>query len=41
MVAGFILDLVGYTADHNLAGATIVKPSRGTCAFVRPVVGGS
>ncbi|GAB2460616.1 Eco57I restriction-modification methylase domain-containing protein [Xylanimonas ulmi] len=33
-----ILDLVGYTADRNLAATTLVEPSVGSGAFIGPVV---
>jgi len=37
-VVDFILDLVGYTADRNLAASTLIEPSCGTGAFLVPIV---
>ncbi|MEX2552861.1 MAG: N-6 DNA methylase, partial [Actinomycetota bacterium] len=37
-VVELILDLVGYTADRDLAGEVIVEPSCGTGAFLLPIV---
>src|SRR4051812_25183078 len=37
-VVDFILDLVGYTADRDLAAATLIEPSCGTGAFMVPIV---
>jgi hypothetical protein len=37
-VVDLILDLVGYTADRDLAGRRLVEPSCGTGAFLVPVV---
>src|ERR671918_737036 len=37
-VVDLILDLVGYTADRDLAAKRLVEPSCGTGAFLVPVV---
>lgn len=37
-VVEFILDLVGYTADLDLAGKIVVEPSCGSGAFLLPIV---
>lgn len=37
-VVEFILDLIGYTPDRDLAEMTIVEPSCGTGAFLGPIV---
>ena len=37
-VVELILDLVGYTSDHDLTGRLIVEPSCGTGAFLLPIV---
>lgn len=37
-VVDTILDLVGYTADANLAGLTIIEPAIGHGAFLLPIV---
>lgn len=37
-VVDLILDLVGYTPDHDLGGRVLVEPSCGTGAFLVPVV---
>lgn len=37
-VVDFILDLVGYTSDQDLALTTIVEPACGTGAFLGPIV---
>ena len=37
-VVDFILDLVGYTPDRDLASLTIVEPSCGSGAFVLPII---
>lgn len=37
-VVDTILDLVGYTPDQDLTGATLVEPSVGSGAFIGPIV---
>jgi hypothetical protein len=37
-VVDLILDLVGYTADRDLAGLVVVEPACGTGAFLGPLV---
>lgn len=37
-VVDLILDLVGYTADKDLASRTLIEPSCGTGAFLVPVI---
>lgn len=37
-VVDLILDLVGYTSDHDLAALTAVEPACGSGAFLRPMV---
>ena len=37
-VVDLILDLVGFTSDHDLGGRVLVEPSCGTGAFLVPVV---
>jgi adenine-specific DNA-methyltransferase len=37
-VVDLILDLVGYTPDHDLGGRVLIEPSCGTGAFLIPIV---
>src|SRR5690606_19844572 len=38
-VVDFILDLVGYTEDRDLAAARLLEPSAGHADFLLPIIG--